>query len=261
MGDGEGPEVVNGPFELELTGRAALVTGAAGGIGRAVVTALESAGCLVTATDLPGADLESLAKEPGTAPARRVLALDVGDPSAIAEVVGRVVKDGGRLDLLVNAAGISTREPALEATLEEWERVQSVNLRGTFFACQQAARTMVAAGRGSIINVASELAMVGDTNHAAYISSKSGVVGLTRALAVEWGPKGVRVNAVAPGLTATPMTAGLDPAVREEYRTMTPNRRIGLPDDIAGPVLFLASDLSRHVVGQVLVVDGGFTIA
>lgn len=247
-------------LDLALSGRAALVTGAAGGIGRAVVSALESAGAAVTATDLPGERLQALAGE-GSPPARRVWVLDVGDPAAITDVVARTVEDRGRLDILVNAAGISTREPSLEESVDGWERVQAVNLRGTFFACRQAARAMVAAGSGTIVNVASELAMVGDANHAAYISSKSGVVGLTRALAVEWGPNGVRVNAVAPGLTATAMTADLAPAVREEYRTMTPNRRIGLPEDIAGPVLFLASDLSRHVTGQVLVVDGGFTIA
>lgn len=248
-------------LELTLAGRVALVTGAAGGIGLAVVRALESAGALVTATDLPGAGLEALTGGTGAPPGRRVLPLDVRDPAAVADVVGGVVEGRGRLDILVNAAGISTREPALEATAEQWDRVQSVNLRGTFLACRHAARAMVAAGSGSIVNVASELALVGDSNHAAYIASKAGVVGLTRALAVEWGPRGVRVNAVAPGLTATAMTAELTPEVREEYRGLTPNRRIGLPDDIAGPVLFLASDLSRHVVGQVLAVDGGFTIA
>jgi D-threitol dehydrogenase (NAD+) len=257
MGEQPGPK----PLDVALAGRTALVTGAAGGIGRAVVLALESAGAAVTATDLPGEGLQSLAGERGAPPARRVSTLDVADPVAIASAVRGFLEERGHIDILVNAAGISTREPALEATVEDWERVQSVNLRGTFLTCQQAARAMVAAGRGSIVNVASELAMVGDANHAAYISSKSGVVGLTRALAVEWGPMGVRVNAVAPGLTATAMTADLAPAVREEYRTMTPNRRIGLPEDIAGPVLFLASDLSRHVTGQVLVVDGGFTIA
>ena len=248
-------------FDLTLAGRTALVTGAAGGIGLAVVRALESAGALVTATDLPGAGLEALSGDPGAPPGRRVAPLDVADPAEVAEVVDRAVEDRGRLDILVNAAGISSGEPALHATVEEWERVQSVNLRGTFLACRQSARAMVATGSGSIVNVASELALVGDTNHAAYIASKAGVVGLTRALAVEWGPRGVRVNAVAPGLTATAMTADLAPEVREEYRGLTPNRRIGLPEDIAGPILFLASDLSRHVVGQVLAVDGGFTIA
>lgn len=245
---------------MALAGRVALVTGAAGGIGRAVVMALEAAGAAVAATDLAGDRLQALADE-GSPSSRRVWDLDVGDPEAIGDVVGRVVKERGRLDVLVNAAGISTRGPALDATVEEWERVQAVNLRGTFLACREAARAMVAAGSGSIVNLASELALVGDTNHAAYISSKAGVVGLTRALAVEWGPRGVRVNAVAPGLTDTPMTAEVTPAVREAYRNLTPNRRIGLPQDIAGAVLFLASDLGRHVVGQVLAVDGGFTIA
>jgi NAD(P)-dependent dehydrogenase (short-subunit alcohol dehydrogenase family) len=178
----------------------------------------------------------------------------------VERVVGAAVEAHGRLDVLVNAAGIVSRGAALDLTPGDWGRVLDVNLGGTFFACQAAARAMVSRGAGAIVNVASELALVADGNHAGYIASKAGVVGLTRALAVEWGPLGIRVNAVAPGLTRTPMTADLAEADREDYRTRTPDRRLAEPDDIAEAVLFLVSDASRHVAGQLLVVDGGYTI-
>ena len=244
-----------------MEGKTALVTGAAGGIGAAVVRALSAAGVLVTATDLGGERLGALAQElAGGYSGCSTLPLDISDPDAIVHAVADTAARDSRLDILVNAAGISTRESALETTVEQWDRVQAINLRGTFLACQSAAKVMTAAGAGSIVNVASELALVGDSNHAAYISSKAGVVGLTRALAVEWAPLGLRVNAVAPGLTTTPMTADLPEAVQEDYRMHTPSRRLGTPDAIADAIVFLASDASRHVVGHLLLVDGGYTI-
>jgi NAD(P)-dependent dehydrogenase (short-subunit alcohol dehydrogenase family) len=218
----------------------ALVTGAGGGIGSATVSAFEAAGAQVS-----GVDRE----------------VEVSDPSATASAVGAVVRRFGALHILVNAAGVALRGPALEVTLDEWDRVLAVNLRGTFFACQAAARTMARADGGSIVNVASELAFVGVADRSAYIASKAGVAGLTRALAVEWAPLGIRVNAVAPGLTRTPMTADLSAEDVEAYRRLTPDQRVAEPADIAAAIVFLASDASRHVVGQVLTVDGGFSIA
>jgi 2-deoxy-D-gluconate 3-dehydrogenase len=166
----------------------------------------------------------------------------------------------GRFDILVNAAGVIDRLDSLEVTPAQWDRVVDVNLKGTFFACQAAARAMIPAGSGCIVNIASELAFAATGRRSAYIASKAGVTGLTRALAAEWGPLGIRVNAVAPGLTRTPMTADLEVNALEDYRLATPNRRLAEPADIADVVLFLASDAARHVAGQVLVVDGGFTI-
>jgi len=206
-----------------------------------VVRALERSGACVL-----GADRDSV---------------DVAQPIEVRAAIDGAASRHGRLDILVNAAGVSGREQALEVTPEDWDRVLGVNLKGTFFACQAAARLMVRAGSGSIINVASELALVATARRAPYIASKAGVAGLTRALAAEWGPLGIRVNAVAPGLTRTPMTADLSSPELEQYRLRTPIRRLAEPEDIAEAVLFLASDAARHVVGQVLVVDGGFTIA
>jgi NAD(P)-dependent dehydrogenase (short-subunit alcohol dehydrogenase family) len=212
-----------------------VVTGAQGGIGGATVRALEAAGAKVT-----GIDRE----------------VDVSDPSALE----RALAGFNRLDILVNAAGVISRGPALEVEPGGWDRVLDVNLKGTFFACQAAARLMSRGGGGSIVNVASELAIAASAGRAPYIASKAGVIGLTRALAVEWAPLGIRVNAVAPGLTRTPMTADLTEEAREEYRLRAPNQRLGEPADIADVIVFLASDAARHVVGQVLPVDGGFTV-
>ena len=187
--------------------------------------------------------------------------VDVSDAEAVRAAIDAAASGQGRLDVLVNAAGVVGRFPALEVTPQEWNRVLDVNLKGTFFACQAAARVMLPAGSGSIVNIASELALAATDRRAPYIAGKAGVAGLTRALAVEWAPHGIRVNAVAPGLTRTPMTADLAPDELEDYRRLTPNRRLAEPDDIADVVVFLASDAARHIVGQVLVVDGGFTIA
>ena len=187
--------------------------------------------------------------------------VDVSDADAVRAAIDAAASGQGRLDVLVNAAGVVDRSPALEVTPQEWDRVLDVNLKGTFFACQAAARVMLPTGSGSIVNIASELALAATDRRAPYIAGKAGVAGLTRALAVEWAPHGLRVNAVAPGLTRTPMTADLAPDELEDYRRLTPNQRLAEPDDIADVVVFLASDAARHIVGQVLVVDGGFTIA
>src|SRR5207249_2829963 len=152
--------------------------------------------------------------------------VDVSDPEGLRRAIEAAAAKHGRLDVLVNAAGLIVRHSALEASPAEWDRLLAVNLKGTFFASQAAARVMTEAGSGSIVNVASELALVATARRVAYIASKAGVTGLTRALAAEWGPHGVRVNAVAPGLTRTAMTADLTPHELEEYRLRTPNRRL-----------------------------------
>jgi NAD(P)-dependent dehydrogenase (short-subunit alcohol dehydrogenase family) len=230
-----------------LAGRTAVVTGAGSGIGAATLRALEAEGARAVGLDRRAA-----------APVREA---DVLDVAALQRRLAEVARELGRLDILVNAAGVVVRGPALETTEAGWERTLDTNLRGTYFACQAAARVMREQGGGSIVNVASELAFAATSDRAPYIASKAGVAGLTRALAVEWGPLGIRVNAVAPGLTRTGMTADLSADELEAYRLQSPNRRLAEPADIADVVVFLASDRARHVVGQVVVVDGGFTVA
>ena len=175
--------------------------------------------------------------------------------------VTQTVADKGRLDIMVNNAGITIRGSALDLTPEQWDRLHNVNLRGVFFGCQAAAREMMKTGGGRIVNTASELAFVVPRSHisATYIASKHGVVGLTKSLAVEWAQQGIRVNAISPGPTNTDMMAATvnDPERLAVTVAEIPIGRMVEPQDLVGAVLFLASDLSAMVTGHVILVDGG----
>ena len=238
---------------LGLAGRRALVTGASGGIGRATVRALAMAGMRVVATDRDAVAVEG---------AEACEVLDVADPASVASAVARAHARLGGLDLLVSNAGVTQRVPSVDVRLEDWDAVQEVNLRGTFLCCQAAARLMLAAGRGSIVNVSSQLAIAPPGGRAPYVSSKAGVIGLTRTLAVEWAPA-IRVNAVAPGVTKTKMIDAIerDPALRERFIGRIPLGRFAEPEEIAAGILYLASDLASYVTGHILVLDGGYTIS
>ncbi len=238
---------------LGLGGRRALVTGASGGIGRATVRALADAGMRVVATGRTDATV---------AGAEGYEVLDVADPASITGAVERARARLGGLDLVVNNAGITRRTPSIDVRLEDWEDVQDVNLRGTFLCCQAAARSMLAAGGGAIVNVSSQLAIAPPGGRASYVSSKAGVIGLTRTLAVEWAPT-IRVNVVAPGVTKTKMIDAIerDPDLREEFLRRIPLQRFAEPEEIASGILYLASDLASYVTGHVLVIDGGYTIS
>ncbi|MDR7426175.1 MAG: SDR family oxidoreductase [Armatimonadota bacterium] len=232
----------------------ALVTGAGGGIGQAIVRALLDAGYRVIATDR---DADALRSLQGVVTPQETSVLDVADVSSIAACFARVEP----VDVLVNCAGVQIRRPALEVTPEQWDHIHAVNLRGLFFCSQAAAQSMARRGGGVIINVASILGVVGRQHNAAYAASKGGIVALTRTLAVEWAPLGIRVNAIAPGLVWTAMTADLrqDPAVYADVLRRIPVGRFATPEEIAPTVVFLASDDARYVTGEVFVVDGGYT--
>lgn len=249
---------------IDLSGQIAIVTGASRGIGASIARGLAAAGADVTIADLPQRQADSaktiaLIEESGGV--ARALDVDVTDPDQVRNAVSQTVADKGRLDIMFNNAGVIVRSTALDLTVEQWDHVHNVNLRGVFFGCQAAAREMVKTGGGKIVNTASELAFVVPKSRqsATYIASKHGVVGLTKTLAVEWAQYGIRVNGIAPGPTNTDMMAATvsDPERLAATVAEIPAGRMVETRDLVGAALFLASDLSAMVTGHIVPVDGG----
>jgi NAD(P)-dependent dehydrogenase (short-subunit alcohol dehydrogenase family) len=234
---------------FDLSGNVALVTGAARGLGHDLALALQGAGATVV-SGVRGAD----------APTENVH-IELTDVASIRAAVDEVVARHGRIDVLVNNAGLGTNHDALDATEQEWDELMAVNLRGLFFACQAAGRHMVGRGYGRIVNLSSQAGRVGIPRHAAYSASKGGVELLTKVLALEWGPHGVTVNAVAPTFVRTPGTAErLDrPEFLRDVVSRIPIGRVGTTDEVAAAVIFLASRSAGLVNGTSVVVDGGWT--
>jgi NAD(P)-dependent dehydrogenase (short-subunit alcohol dehydrogenase family) len=248
--------------DFSLEGQTALVTGAGRGIGASLAHALAGAGAEVAVAARTRAEIERVAAEIGDAGGEALpLELDLRDIDSIESAVAATVARFGKLDVLVNNAGLGTNHDALDLTASEWDELMAVNLRGLFFACQAAGRHMIPRGSGRIINLSSQAGQVGIVRHAAYCASKGGVEQLTRVLALEWGPHGVTVNAVAPTFIRTPGTAERldDPDFLADVLRRIPAGRVGAPIDVAGPVVFLASAASALVNGAVLTVDGGWT--
>ena len=247
---------------FDLDGSPVLVTGASRGIGRDLALALGRAGGRVmaaaTRSDGCAEVVETLRGEGHEADA---VALDLRERGSIEAAVAATVDRFGRIDVLVNNAGLGTNHDALDATEEEWDELFAVNVRGLFFACQSAGRTMVTQGYGRIINMSSQAGLVGIRRHAAYSASKAAVIGLTRVLALEWAPNGVTVNSVAPTWVYTSGTRErLDqPAFLADVLARIPAGRVGTTTDIAAAVQFLASRDAGMVTGSVLTVDGGWT--
>jgi 2-dehydro-3-deoxy-D-gluconate 5-dehydrogenase len=244
---------------FSLAGRVALVSGANAGIGQGIAVALAAAGADIAAVGRSAPDETG---ERVRAAGRRFIAIqaDLDSAQRSQQIVQEVTGKLGALDILVNNAGIIRRSEALDVSAADWDAVLNVNLKTVFFLAQAAARGMVARGRGKIINIASMLSFQGGIRVASYTASKSGVLGITRLLANEWAAKGINVNAIAPGYIATRNTAALrDDEVRNrEILTRIPAGRWGVPEDLGGAAVFLASSASDYVHGAVLPVDGGW---
>jgi len=242
-----------------LQGRRAVVTGSESGLGRAIAAAFVASGATVIGADI--AIAPTAAGVMGDA-GHYLLPLDLHDRAAIAAAVARSVDLLGGIDVCVNCAGIGGRSPATEYPDDLWDRVMATNVAGTFTMARSVATHMIAQGAGSIINIASVGGLVGYPGSVGYQTSKGAVVQMTRSLAVEWGPHQVRVNAIAPGHIATELVQRQwlsEPHLKGFFLSRTPLDRLGEPDDIAHAAVFLASDASRMITGQVLAVDGGYT--
>jgi NAD(P)-dependent dehydrogenase (short-subunit alcohol dehydrogenase family) len=255
---------IPGPFDL--TDRVAFVTGAGRGIGREVARTLAEAGadiaCVGTTSDALDETVRDVVDH-----GRRGIAYvaDVSAPDEVERAVARAIGDLGRIDILVNAAGLARHAPAETMRDEEWSRVVDVNLNGTWWCCRAVGRHMVERGTGAIVNIASMSGSIVNwpQSQAAYNAAKAGVIHLTRSLASEWAARGVRVNAVSPGYIGTAMTeAGFrdHPDWGRVWLEMTPMGRMGTPADVAYAVWYLASDAAAFATGTDLVVDGGYTV-
>ena len=244
---------------FDLSGQVALVTGGASGIGHAIATALAGRGARLVLVDRAANVAATAAALPGSG--HTGVLLDLSEFGSIEPAVAGIVAQAGRIDILVNNAGIVRLGAAEEATEADWDLTMAVNLKAPFLVAQAVGRRMVAQGRGRIVNIASQAALVALHGHVAYAASKAAIIGMTKVMAYEWGPKGVTVNSVSPTVVNTELGrlawAG---DVGTAFRAKIPTGRFAEPDEIAIAVLYLASNAAGMVNGENLVVDGGYTI-
>lgn len=248
--------------KFDLTGKKAIVTGGAKGLCNGMAQALHDAGAEVVLLDIMDMVVDS-AKKMGSvgAPVHAVIG-DLSKQETLEEVYKECLeKLGGRVDILLNGAGIQYRCPAVDFPADKWQKIIDINLSAVFYMSQLAGRTMLEQGYGRIINVCSMTAYFASVLIPAYSASKAGVMQITRALSNEWASKGVTVNAIAPGYMATELTANMKEVNPKQYEEITgriPMGRWGSPEDLQGPVVFLASDAAAYVSGAILPIDGGF---
>ncbi len=245
---------------FSLDGRSALITGGNGGIGLAIARGYQAAGAAVAIT---GQDQEkNSAARAALGDQSLILALDVRDEAAVAETISAVASEFGRLDILVNNAGVFLTGDITEKSLEEWDTVVGVNLTGAFLCTKYAAQAMrIGRHGGKMINIGSMYSLFGQPNGSDYVATKTGLLGLTRAMAVELAPDNIQVNAILPGFIKTEMSSGLaGTELGDQIRRKTPANRWGVPRDVVGTAVFLASAASDFVSGVAIPVDGGYAV-
>jgi NAD(P)-dependent dehydrogenase (short-subunit alcohol dehydrogenase family) len=251
-------------LDFNLSGRIVIVTGGNSGIGHEISKTLARNGARIV--------VSNRRKEEGEKATRAIVEMggdaiavpaDVSQKNSVEAMVQKVMEQFGRIDILVNSAGINIRKPALDYDESDWDQVMDINLKGTFLTCQAVGRIMVEQKRGKIVNLSSSVEKIGMELRIAYCASKGGISQLTKCLAIEWAPYGVNVNAVAPGFMKTPLLASLidkDPTFLPMVQGRVPLKRLGQPEEVASVVLLLVSDASNYITGQTFFVDGGWTI-
>lgn len=243
---------------FKFESKTVLITGAARGIGRAIAEKFAAAGANLALCDLKAEWLKETAEAAaGMGSTVRCYSVDVSNGGQVQETVSAVLKDFGKIDVLVNNAGITKDGFLVRMSEEDWDAVMSVNLKGTFLFSKAIAKPMMKQKSGCMVNIASIIGLIGNAGQCNYGASKAGVIALTKSSAKELASRGIRVNAVAPGFIKTQMTDALPDDIQQKMLAAIPMGRFGLPEDVANVVLFLASDASAYMTGQVLTISGG----
>jgi NAD(P)-dependent dehydrogenase (short-subunit alcohol dehydrogenase family) len=245
-------------YDFSLADKVAVVTGGGSGIGSAIVDAYAAKGANVVVLDKA---VEPAQRKVSQGSAAAAIECDVTVEQSVSEAISTASAKFGRIDILVNSAGLAVVGPAEELTVESWDLTMAVNLRGAFLVSQQAGRIMLAQGSGTVISLASQAATIALPGHVAYCASKFGLVGLTKVLALEWAGRGVTANTISPTVVMTPLAKELwDNPEGEAMKAQIPTQRFALPEEIAAAAVFLASDAAKMINGVDLLVDGGYTI-
>ena len=247
---------------MRFENQVAIVTGAGRGIGHAIAVRLASEGARVASVSRTEANAQKTADEinAARADAAKAYPVDVSDHAAVQKAGAQILEDFGRVDILVNNAGVTRDGLSMRMSVEDWDTVLNTNLKGAFNFVQAIQRSMIKQRSGRIINISSVIGLIGNAGQANYAASKAGLLGLTKSLAREMASRGITVNAVAPGLIETDMTAVLSDEIRKAILSKIPLGSLGAPDDIASAVAFLAAPEARYITGQVLAVDGGMVM-